>query len=91
MGCGGGGQQLVSPGSCLERFQAHPYIECGSHGTCHYYSDKYSFWLVSSDGLSQPEEEDEESQFVSSETLKGQSRLTRLSRCAVCQLDTRVF
>lgn len=40
----GGGQSLVSPGSCLEDFRATPFIECnGGRGTCHYFANKYSF------------------------------------------------
>ncbi|EDL22060.1 procollagen, type IV, alpha 2, isoform CRA_b, partial [Mus musculus] len=36
----GGGQSLVSPGSCLEDFRATPFIECnGGRGTCHYFAN----------------------------------------------------
>jgi len=72
---------LMSPGSCLERFQAHPYIECGSHGTCHYYEDKYSFWLVTAsrgDWIGRDQ----------SETLKGDSWENKISRCSVCQQES---
>ena len=70
----------MSAGSCLERFQAHPYIECGSHGTCHYYSDKYSFWLVATQTL----DWDPRSQ---SQVLKGSTWQDKISRCSVCQQE----
>uniref|UniRef100_A0A670JKZ5 Collagen IV NC1 domain-containing protein n=1 Tax=Podarcis muralis TaxID=64176 RepID=A0A670JKZ5_PODMU len=41
------GQALASPGSCLEKFHAIPFIECHGRGTCNYYSNSYSFWLAS--------------------------------------------
>lgn len=73
----GGGQSLVSPGSCLEDFRTTPFIECnGAKGTCHYFSNKHSFWLTSIDQSfhSSPE----------SETLKAGQLLSRISRCQVC-------
>ena len=76
-GSGGGGQQLMSSGSCLERFQSHPYLECGSQGTCHYYSDKYSFWLVAVETFYSPNQV-----LINSETLR-----EKISRCNVCQLE----
>lgn len=42
---GGIGQNLVSPGSCLEEFRAQPVIECHGHGRCNYYDALASFWL----------------------------------------------
>ena len=40
-GAEGGGQQLASPGSCLEDFRSTPFIECnGGRGTCHFYGKK---------------------------------------------------
>ncbi|XP_056911986.1 collagen alpha-4(IV) chain-like [Takifugu flavidus] len=43
----GGGQALTSSGSCLKNFQTHPIIECqGPQGSCHYFSNLYSFWLT---------------------------------------------
>ncbi|TKS93214.1 Collagen alpha-2(IV) chain [Collichthys lucidus] len=78
-GAEGGGQSLVSPGSCLEDFRATPFIECnGAKGTCHYFANKYSFWLTTVD----PNQE-----FVYSpgqETLKGGQERSRVSRCQVC-------
>lgn len=78
-GAEGGGQSLVSPGSCLEDFRATPFIECnGAKGTCHYFANKYSFWLTTID----PREE-----FVYSpnqETLKGGQERSKVSRCQVC-------
>uniref|UniRef100_A0A3B3H7P1 Collagen, type IV, alpha 6 n=1 Tax=Oryzias latipes TaxID=8090 RepID=A0A3B3H7P1_ORYLA len=78
-GAEGGGQSLMSPGSCLEDFRATPFIECnGAKGTCHYFANKYSFWLTTVD----PKRE-----FVSSpnqETLKAGQERSRVSRCQVC-------
>uniref|UniRef100_A0A4W6FKK0 Collagen IV NC1 domain-containing protein n=1 Tax=Lates calcarifer TaxID=8187 RepID=A0A4W6FKK0_LATCA len=78
-GAEGGGQSLVSPGSCLEDFRATPFIECnGAKGTCHYFANKYSFWLTTVD-LNQ--------EFVYSpnqETLKGGQERSKVSRCQVC-------
>ncbi|PWA25190.1 hypothetical protein CCH79_00005266 [Gambusia affinis] len=43
----GGGQSLASSGSCLRDFRTHPFIECqGAQGSCHYFSNLYSFWLT---------------------------------------------
>lgn len=78
-GAEGGGQSLVSPGSCLEDFRATPFIECnGAKGTCHYFANKYSFWLTTVD----PSQE-----FLYSpaqETLKGGQERFKVSRCQVC-------
>ncbi|KAJ6657431.1 hypothetical protein lerEdw1_002490 [Lerista edwardsae] len=78
-GAEGGGQSLVSPGSCLEDFRATPFIECnGARGTCHYFANKYSFWLTTVE---------QTQQFVEgpvSETLKAGQLLTRVGRCQVC-------
>lgn len=73
----GGGQSLVSPGSCLEDFRTTPFIECnGAKGTCHYFANKQSFWLTSIDQNFQSS--------PSSETLKAGQLLSRISRCQVC-------
>lgn len=73
----GGGQSLVSPGSCLEDFRATPFIECnGAKGTCHYFANKHSFWLTSIDSSFQSA--------IVSETLKAGQLLSRISRCQVC-------
>uniref|UniRef100_A0A3P9DEF1 Collagen IV NC1 domain-containing protein n=1 Tax=Maylandia zebra TaxID=106582 RepID=A0A3P9DEF1_9CICH len=78
-GAEGGGQSLVSPGSCLEDFRATPFIECnGARGTCHYFANKYSFWLTTVD----PENEFTFS--PAKETLKGGQERSRVSRCQVC-------
>lgn len=78
-GAEGGGQSLVSPGSCLEDFRATPFIECnGAQGTCHYFANKYSFWLTTVEERQQFREE------PVSETLKAGQLHTRVSRCQVC-------
>lgn len=78
-GAEGGGQSLMSPGSCLEDFRATPFIECnGAKGTCHYFANKYSFWLTTVDPRQEfgapPQQE----------TLKGGQERSRVSRCQVC-------
>lgn len=83
-GPSGGGQSLSSPGSCLEDFRATPFIECnGSGGTCHFYANKYSFWLTTI-GQNQ-------NQFATpvQETLKAGNQRTRVSRCQVCMKTPR--
>ena len=75
----GGGQALASTGSCLPDFRATPFIECnGPRGTCHYFANKFSFWLTTID---------EEQQFARpiSRTLKAGWLRSRVSRCQVCQ------
>ncbi|PIO25200.1 hypothetical protein AB205_0067320 [Aquarana catesbeiana] len=73
----GGGQSLSSPGSCLEDFRATPFIECnGARGTCHYFANKYSFWLTTID--------DNFHSSPSSDTLKAGLIRTHISRCQVC-------
>ena len=74
----GGGQSLVSPGSCLEDFRATPFIECnGGRGTCHYYANKYSFWLTTI-----PEQSFQGA--PSADTLKAGLIRTHINRCQVC-------
>jgi hypothetical protein len=76
-GSEGGGQALASPGSCLEDFRATPFIECsGARGTCHYFANKFSFWLATIEGreFSSPKPQ----------TLKGNRLRDRVSRCQVC-------
>lgn len=45
-GAEGSGQDLLSPGSCLEDFMAVPYIECKAAGHCNKYATLLSFWLT---------------------------------------------
>jgi integrin beta 8 len=77
-GAEGGGQQLSSPGSCLEDFRSAPFIECnGARGTCHYFANKFSFWLATIDSSQQ---------FIQPQpdTLKAGNLRSRISRCQVC-------
>lgn len=60
---GGFGQDLISPGSCLEEFRPQPVIECHGHGRCNYYDQLASFWLAVI-------EEDEQFSRPSQQTLK---------------------
>lgn len=77
-GASGGGQSLSSPGSCLEEFRATPFIECnGAAGGCHFFANKFSFWLTTIDS-------GKEFQKPISETFKSGQLHTRVSRCAVC-------
>jgi hypothetical protein len=77
----GAGQSLSSSGSCLEEFRPKPFIECqGARGTCHFFSDKFSFWLTTID---------ETKMFTTQQpqTLikdKGDDLKSRVSRCRVC-------
>jgi len=82
-GAEGGGQALSSPGSCLEDFRTTPFIECnGARGTCHYFANKFSFWLSTID----PQQ-----QFFTPqpETLKAGNLRSRVSRCQVCIKEVR--
>uniref|UniRef100_A0A8D0DKT0 Collagen IV NC1 domain-containing protein n=1 Tax=Salvator merianae TaxID=96440 RepID=A0A8D0DKT0_SALMN len=71
------GQALASPGSCLEKFQAVPFIECHGRGTCNYYSNSYSFWLASLNPRRMFRK-------PSSKTLKAGELEKIISRCHVC-------
>ena len=78
-----GGQQLSSPGSCLDTFRHNPYIECNSRGECHFFYDKFSYWIVSIGGHA-PDETFHP--YVESETLKEGAHFDRIGRCTVCVL-----
>jgi integrin beta 8 len=74
----GGGQDLQSPGSCLETFRSAPFIECHGRGTCNYFATTFSFWLstVEESGMFEA---------PNAETLKAGNLRNRVSRCQVCQ------
>lgn len=77
----GAGQSLSSSGSCLEEFRPKPFVECqGSRGTCHFFSDKYSFWLVTIDQTQQFEKQLP----TTLNANKGDDLSSRVSRCRVC-------
>ena len=77
----GAGQSLASTGSCLEEFRPKPFIECeGARGTCHFFSDKFSFWLVTID---KSREFDAQTP-VTLNKNKGDDLTSRVSRCRVC-------
>lgn len=80
VGAMSGGQPLSSPGSCLELFYTNPFIECSGRGQCHFFSDKFSYWLMAQSELEQLEPQPE--------TLKAGAHRNRISRCRVCVLDT---
>ncbi|KAH0624023.1 hypothetical protein JD844_007310 [Phrynosoma platyrhinos] len=71
------GQALASPGSCLEKFYAIPFIECHGRGTCNYYSNSYSFWLASLNTRRMFRK-------PSPQTLKAGELEKIISRCQVC-------
>ena len=77
----GASQSLGSSGSCMEEFRPKPFIECqGARGSCHFFSDKFSFWLTTI-------EEQSQFQVPQPQTLsatKGDDLTSRVSRCRVC-------
>eukprot|EP00058_Branchiostoma_floridae_P017740 XP_002603229.1 hypothetical protein BRAFLDRAFT_93357 [Branchiostoma floridae] len=76
----GGGQELTSPGSCLQYFRPVPFIECqGSLGTCDIIGNSLSFWLTDVP-------EDEVQQFQRPQAQSGTIFTMRnlLSKCRVC-------
>ena len=78
-GAEGGGQALSSPGSCLQDFRATPFIECnGARGTCHYFANKFSFWLATIQTRNMFDR-------PVSQTLKAGNLRSRVSRCQVCK------
>lgn len=79
-GGSGSGQSLSSPGSCLETFRPNPFIECHGRGTCHYFANKYSFWMAT---VKVEEMFTSQSPEVLA-TIKGQDLRSRVSRCRVC-------
>ena len=42
----GGGQDLGSPGSCMEEFFLPSFIECVGRGMCSYYVNNLDYWLA---------------------------------------------
>lgn len=91
-GAEGGGQSLSSPGSCLEDFRTTPFIECnGARGTCHYFANKFSFWLTTIDDNQQFTVSQQVKkmfkinlQIPQSQTVKAGNSRSRVSRCQVC-------
>jgi integrin beta 8 len=79
----GGGQPLESPGSCLEDFRHHPYIECTSTGQCAYYSEKMTYWLA---GLDQMPTNTVDPNRISV-VKKREEAISTVGRCRVCSLE----
>ena len=77
-GAEGGGQSLVSPGSCLEEFRPTPFIECHGHGRCNYFTTAFSYWLATIDDRQQFRQPQQQ-------TLKAGNLRSRVSRCSVCR------
>jgi integrin beta 8 len=53
-GVSGGGQDLASSGSCLEKFYLPTFIECLGRGTCAYYINNLDYWLAQNPDMTQP-------------------------------------
>jgi hypothetical protein len=69
----------ISTGSCLQDFRATPFIECnGARGTCHYFANKFSFWLATIQTRNMFDR-------PVSQTLKAGNLRSRVSRCQVCR------
>jgi integrin beta 8 len=82
-GAEGSGQDLLSPGSCLEEFMSVPYIECKAAGHCNKYSTLLSFWLTNiHDG--------DQFNAIRLETFKAGNIRPQISRCKVCTLRESV-
>lgn len=78
-GAEGSGQNLLSPGSCLEEFMSGPYIECKAAGHCNKYSTLLSFWMTNIDDRKQFEN-------IQLNTVKAGNIKPHISRCKVCTL-----
>lgn len=76
-GAEGGGQSLVSPGSCLESFRPTPFIECHGEGRCNYFTTAYSYWLATIEDRNMFRKPKQQ-------TLKANMLKSRISRCTVC-------
>jgi collagen type IV alpha len=80
----GGGQQLSSPGSCLEYFRYAPLIECNNGmSLCHYWSDAKAYYLRNID----PDQQFRKppSKFLNENTENSSEKVRReVSRCRVC-------
>jgi integrin beta 8 len=78
-GADGGGQDMGSPGSCLEDFRATPFIECtGARGTCQFFANSFSFWVRTINA-------DQQFADPQLQALKGKmDGRSQVSRCKVC-------
>lgn len=73
------GQDLSSPGSCLQQFQPMPFIECnGPAGSCFFYSNSKSFWMTTVNAT------DQFSPPTPTILNFSDNPQTRVSRCSVC-------
>merc|ERR1712004_325290 len=79
-GADGGGQDLMSPGSCLQNFRSTPFIECtGQSGNCQYFSNSLSCWMRTIA---------EQNQFSNPmSSYSGRNLEKNISRCNVCMRD----
>ncbi|XP_017462550.1 PREDICTED: collagen alpha-1(IV) chain-like, partial [Rhagoletis zephyria] len=75
------GQDLGSPGSCLQRFSAMPYMHCNLNNVCQFASrNDYSYWLST-----------EQPMPASMKPIEGESIRYYISRCSVCESSTQVI
>uniref|UniRef100_A0A3Q3EWH5 Collagen IV NC1 domain-containing protein n=1 Tax=Labrus bergylta TaxID=56723 RepID=A0A3Q3EWH5_9LABR len=74
----GGGQSLTSSGSCLTDFRAQPFVECqGPRGTCHYFANIYSFWLI----------QEQTTTSTSTTLTHGWEQRDKIGKCNVCMRE----
>ncbi|KAF6770970.1 hypothetical protein AHF37_10466 [Paragonimus kellicotti] len=77
----GGGQQLSSPGSCMEQFRYSPVIECNNNvGMCHYWADAKVYYLRA---LDHSRDQFEKPQGFTMKAAEGPV-LNNVSKCRVC-------
>uniref|UniRef100_A0A3Q3MM58 Collagen IV NC1 domain-containing protein n=1 Tax=Mastacembelus armatus TaxID=205130 RepID=A0A3Q3MM58_9TELE len=78
----GGGQSLTSTGSCLTDFRTQPFVECqGPRGTCHYFSNIYSFWLTRVETFSST------SNNPSTTMVEALQQRENIGRCNICMRE----
>ncbi|TPP64875.1 C-terminal tandem repeated domain in type 4 procollagen [Fasciola gigantica] len=82
-GSTGGGQQLSSPGSCLEYFRYSPLLECNNGmSLCHYWSDAKAYYLRHvSNGT---EFQKPIGKYMTEDARDDTTVLREISRCRVC-------
>lgn len=75
------GQDLGSPGSCLRRFSAMPYMFCNLNNVCNFASrNDYSYWLSTPEPMP-----------MNMQPIVGPTIRQFISRCSVCESSTQVI
>ena len=67
----GSGQDLASPGSCLEMFDAIPFAECNCNARCQRHESNRGYWLAAMD-------------VAHNSRVSSDRAAKRISRCRVC-------